>query len=176
MKVLSCDDEVFEICENTANLSHTIADLLEDLGHNNDEPIYLPKIKGKIMRKIDEFCMIHDDYVEMDQEEMKKLLESRRTNDISEDDANILSDMSHGDIFDLIMAANFLEIEILVNLGCKKIACIVKTAGKPEKIAEIFGYNLKKQITKDRINHVIKIHGWAEDDLLEFERKYGGSD
>lgn len=169
MKVECCDGEIFDICDNTVKLSRTLTECQEMFG--DAELGFLPKISAKIMHKIDDLCKIHDDYVNMDQDKMDELLKSRRTNDISEDDAAILHNMTHGEVFDLILAVNFLEIPILENLGCKRIACIIKNIREPDVIAKAFGFDLL-QVTSDQLHKAAEEYEWAKDSIIELGKEY----
>ena len=59
-------------------------------------------------------------------------------NGASEWDVNFIEFKNLDDLVDLIVAANFLDIQGLLALGCAKVATIIK--GKSvEEIREVFG-------------------------------------
>merc|ERR1719473_847480 len=62
--------------------------------------------------------------------EMKKIVDSW--------DADFIDKLGKKDLFELILAANYMDIKSLLHLGCAKVATMIK--GKsPEEIKQILG-------------------------------------
>lgn len=90
-----------------------------------------------ILKKVLEYC---EHYWNSTPKEIKKPLISKELceNGVEEWDAKFIELDKMDDLIDLIVAANFLDIEGLVNLGCAKIATYIK--GKSvEEIWDVFG-------------------------------------
>ncbi len=52
-------------------------------------------------------------------------------------------------LYDLILAANYMDIKSLLHLGCAKVASLIK--GQPlEKIKEILAIDEKKDIREEK--------------------------
>jgi S-phase kinase-associated protein 1 len=83
----------------------------------------------------------------------------RRTDDISEWDADFCK-VDQGTLFELILAANYLDIKALLDLTCKTVANMIK--GKtPEEIRKTF--NIKNDFTPEEEEAVRKENEWVED-------------
>ena len=109
--------------------------MIEDTGKDGDIPI--PNISLPILKKVIEYCT---HYKSSNPKEIKKPLISKdlKENGVEEWDLKFIEMEKVDDLIDLIVAANFLDIEGLINLGCAKIASMIK--GKSvEEIREIFG-------------------------------------
>ena len=106
MKLITSDEEVFEIDAKIATLSGLLVDFLnEDGDDNNGEPIPLAKVTSDVMKKVIEWAEHHKDDPIQEKEE-----EERRTDDISSWDANFLK-VDQSMVFSLIAAANYLKID-----------------------------------------------------------------
>ena len=64
-------------------------------------------------------------------------------------------------VFHLILAANFLNINGLLNLGCKTVARMIR-GKKPEEIRAIF--NIKNDFTPEEEEQIRKEHAWCEEE------------
>ncbi|KAJ7967147.1 SKP1-like protein [Quillaja saponaria] len=146
----SSDRETFEIDEDVARESQTIKHLIEDDCAENVIP--LPNVTGQILAKVIEYC--------------KKHVEAGVTNDkdikTSDDtlknwDAEFVK-VDQGTLFDLILAANYLNIKSLLDLTCQTVADMIK--GKtPEEIRKTF--NIKNDFTPEEEEEVRRENQWA---------------
>ena len=155
--VLHCsDDQDVEVDAAIVEMSGTLRNMMEDLSDGADAlPIPVPNVTSKIMQKVIEFCAHHhanpshapaDDRARVDEpidawdQEFCKV------------DLNTL--------FELILAANYLDIHQLLDVTCKTIANIIK--GKsPEEIRKTF--NIKNDFTPEEEEQVRKENEWCED-------------
>lgn len=120
--------------------------MLEDLGideaNTEGEVVPLPNVNSTILRKVIQFCTYHkDDPVpsSTDDDENKE----KRTDDITSWDADFLK-VDQGTLFELILAANYLDIRSLLDVTCKTVANMIK--GKtPDDIRKTF--NIKNDFT-----------------------------
>ena len=133
MKLISSDGEVFEIDGKIATLSGLLVDFVnEDEDGDKDEPIPLANVTSDVMKKVIEWAEHHKD----DPTQDKKEEEQRLDDIISVWDANFMK-VDQGMLFSLILAANYLKIDGLLDLGCKTVANMVK--GKtPDEIRVLF--------------------------------------
>ena len=133
MQLITSDGVVFEIDGKIAALSGLLVDFVnEDEDDDKDEPIPLAEVTSDVMKKVIEWAEHHkEDDPRQDEKE-----EERRTDDISSWDKNFLK-VDQGMLFSLILAANYLKIDGLLDLGCKTVANMVK--GKtPDEIRVLF--------------------------------------
>lgn len=114
-------------------------------------------IKSSILRKVIEFCQHH---VDNRLPEIEKPLRSANLADIvPEWDAKFV-DVSQEELFELILAANYMHINSLLDLACAKVASMIK--GKsPEDIRKTF--NIKNDFTPEEEAQVREENRWCEE-------------
>ena len=89
----------------------------------NEEPISLPEIKSATLKKVFEYC---EEYKNRDPPTIEKPLKSSNFHElVPAFDAKFM-DLEQSEIFDIIMAANYLDIRPLLDLACAKIASSIK--------------------------------------------------
>jgi len=148
-------DNAIEVDNNVARMSQTISNMLDDIG-NSDLPIPLHNVTSKILTKVIEYCQYHADNPTPKGDEKK---DEKRTDDISPWDKNFCS-VDQATLFELILAANFLDIKPLLDLTCKTVANMIK--GKtPEEIRKTF--NIKNDFTPEEEEKVRKENEWCEE-------------
>ncbi|GLT30758.1 hypothetical protein SLA2020_055470 [Shorea laevis] len=143
----SSDGETFEVEEVVALESQTIKHMIEDDCADNVIP--LPNVNSKIVSKVIEYCKKH---VEGAADKEKAVDE-----EIKNWDAEFVK-VDQNTLFDLILAANYLNIKTLLDLTCQTVADMIK--GKtPEEIRKIF--NIKNDFTPDEEEDVRRENQWA---------------
>uniref|UniRef100_A0A914L405 Skp1-related protein n=3 Tax=Meloidogyne TaxID=189290 RepID=A0A914L405_MELIC len=160
----SNDDETFEVDRSVIRLSTTLNTMFQDLGMDqsdaNDamlqEPIPLANVNGAVLRKVIAWCQHHkDDPVVTDDAESRE----RRTDDIPSWDVEFLK-VDQGTLFELILAANYLDVHGLLDVACKTVANMIK--GKtPEEIRRTF--NIKNDFTPEEEEQIRRENAWCED-------------
>ncbi|KFB39175.1 S-phase kinase-associated protein 1-like [Anopheles ziemanni] len=158
IKLQSSDGEVFDTDVQIAKCSGTIKTMLEDLGmdEGDDEVVPLPNVNSAILRKVLQWATFHkDDPIPVEDDDSKE----KRTDDISSWDADFLK-VDQGTLFELILAANYLDIKGLLDVTCKTVANMIK--GKtPEEIRKTF--NIKNDFTPAEEEQVRKENEWCEE-------------
>jgi len=158
IKLQSSDGEIFDVEVKVAQCSMTIKQMLEDLGmeENDDEVIPLPNVSAAILRKVIHWANHHkDDPPPAEDDENKE----KRTDDISSWDADFLK-VDQGTLFELILAANYLDIKGLLDVTCKTVANMIK--GKtPEEIRKTF--NIRNDFSPAEEEQVRKENEWCEE-------------
>ena len=154
VKLCSADKELFEVDADVAFLSVTVKNMVEDTGAG--APVPLPNVRGKILGKIIEYCGYH-----VEQDRKLKCAEDHAKRQIDEDSAKWDKDYINIDqaiLYELILAANFLNIKGLLDLCCQCVADIIK--GKtPEQIRQHF--HIKNDFTPAEEEEVRKENQWA---------------
>ena len=114
-----------------------------------DEVVPLPNVNAAVLKKIIQWATYHKyDPPAPDDNENKE----KRTDDISSWDSEFLN-VDQGTLFELILAANYLDIKGLLNATCKKVASMIK--GKSaEEIRKTF--NIKNDFTPSEEEQVRK--------------------
>ena len=158
IKLRSSDSEIFEVDVEIAKMSETIKTLLEDscLDDDDEEPIPLPDVNAAILRKVIEWSIHHKDDPPPPADEENR---EKRTEDIELYDQEFLK-VDQGTLFELILAAHYLDIKGLLDVTCKTVANMIK--GKtPEEIRKTF--NIKYEFTAEEEEKVRKENEWYEE-------------
>lgn len=158
IKLQSSNGEVFRVDFDIIKASNTIKTMIENLGlkENDEEIIPLPNVKSFILNKVIEWATHHkDDPPTTDEEEER----NRLIDDISRWDMEFLN-VDQGTLFDLIMAANYLDIKGLLKVTSKTVANMIK--GKtPEEIRLTF--NIKNDFAPGEEEQVRLENEWCEE-------------
>ncbi|XP_058728019.1 SKP1-like protein 1A [Vicia villosa] len=145
----SSDGEIFVIDEAVALESQTIKHMIED-DCADETGIPLPNVTSKILAKVIEYCNKHVDAANSDGRSVDE-------DEIKNWDAEFVK-VDQKTLFDLILAANYLDIKSLLDLTCKTVADMIK--GKtPEEIRKTF--NIKNDFTKEEEEEVRRENQWA---------------
>lgn len=159
IKLQSSNGEEFDVDLEVAMLSQTIKNMEEQFGVQNgedsDEAIPLQNITSSTLKKVIDWCTYHKDdaiFFEDDDDHRDK-----RTDDIPEWDKNFLQ-VDKATLFDLIKAANFLEIKGLLEVTCKTLANMIK--GKTvEEIRKTF--DIENDFTPEEEEKIREESRWA---------------
>ncbi|RMX40460.1 hypothetical protein pdam_00009444, partial [Pocillopora damicornis] len=152
IRLQSSDGEIFEVDVEIAKASVTIKTMLEDLGmdEDDDEPVPLPNVNAAILKKVIQWATHHkDDPPPPDDDENKE----KRTDDIDPWDQEFLK-VDQGTLFELILAANYLDIKGLLDVTCKTVANMIKdgvysqVARNLSHVARNFSYEKKSSLPK----------------------------
>eukprot|EP01121_Diplochlamys_sp_Union-15-3_P006880 TRINITY_DN17427_c0_g1_i1.p1 TRINITY_DN17427_c0_g1~~TRINITY_DN17427_c0_g1_i1.p1 ORF type:complete len:169 (+),score=31.79 TRINITY_DN17427_c0_g1_i1:3-509(+) len=149
-------DTPIEVPIEVANMSVTIKNMLEDLGSSSDVPIPLHNVTQKILNKVVEYCKHACEHPTPKTEDKK---DDKKSDDISPWDKEFCN-VDQATLFELILAANYLDIKPLLDLTCKTVANMIK--GKtPEEIRKTF--NIKNDFTPEEEEKVRKENEWCEE-------------
>ncbi|RZC51800.1 hypothetical protein C5167_020224 [Papaver somniferum] len=145
--LMSCDGETFEVEEAVALQSGTIKHMIEDGCADNAIPI--PNITSNILAKVIEYCKKHAEETPQGDARRRYTVEE----DLKNWDAEFIIKVNDYILFDLILAANYLNIKDLLELTTQKVADTIK--GKtPEQIRKYF--YIKKDFTPEEEAEIMK--------------------
>ena len=156
VKLVSLEGETLEVDEKVASKSQLIKNMIDDAG--TEEEIPLPNVKKHILVKIMEYCERHknDEPPEIE----KPLRHSNLSELVDPNDAKFIDIENLEDLFDIILAANYLDIKSLLDLSCAKVATLIK--GKsPEEIRKTF--NIPNDFTPEEEAQIREENKWAEE-------------
>lgn len=146
--LLSSDGESFQVEEAVAVQSQTIAHMIEDDCVANGVPI--ANVTGVILSKVIEYCKKHvvsDSPTEESKDELKK------------SDAEFMKALEQSStLFDVMLAANYLNIKDLLDLGCQTVADMI-TGKKPDEIRALLG--IENDFTPEEEEEIRKENQWA---------------
>mmetsp|Transcript_45499 Transcript_45499/g.116428 ORF Transcript_45499/g.116428 Transcript_45499/m.116428 type:complete len:161 (-) Transcript_45499:222-704(-) len=154
VKLRSADGEMFEVDADVAFSSLTVKNMIEDTGAS--APVPVPNVNSKVLSKIIEYCSYH-----VDQERRSKDADDHTRRQIEDETSKWDKDyicVDQAVLYELILAANFLNIKGLLDLCCQTVADIIK--GKtPEQIRQYF--HIKNDFTPEEEEEVRKENQWA---------------
>ncbi|KIK54310.1 hypothetical protein GYMLUDRAFT_77159 [Collybiopsis luxurians FD-317 M1] len=119
--VTSSEGEDFTVEKDVAFCSLLLRNILEDIGPSSD-PIPLPNVSTAALKKVLEYCTIHCGEEPPDPDE-----DDTRKREITFNDWEcqfIAVDQEF--LFEIILAANYLDIKGLIDLGCKQLALMIQ--------------------------------------------------
>ncbi|KAF5827896.1 E3 ubiquitin ligase [Dunaliella salina] len=153
VKLCSSDTQQFEVEREVADTSETVKNLIEDSGA--EDVIPLPNVSGKILAKVIEYCKYHVDANKKGPDGKP----AKSEEDVKHWDAEFVK-VDQSTLFDLILAANYLNIKGLLDLTCQTVAQMIK--GKtPEEIRKQF--HIKNDFTPEEEEEVRRENQWAFD-------------
>ena len=132
--------------------------MVGDLGEEGiTEAIPIPNVNAAVLKKVINWCEHHKhdppSTNEDDSESRKK------TTDIEEWDQKFMQ-VDQEMLFEIILAANYLDIKPLLDVGCKTVANMIK--GKsPEEIRKTF--NIQNDFTPEEEDQIRRENEWAEE-------------
>ena len=143
--LVSSDNQKIEIDSESAQKSHLLKGLLSDYS-NQQEPIHLPDIKFDILKKVVEYLTYYKDKTPKD---IPKPMPSANLSEVIDEwDVNFINSIELDNVFDLINAANYMDIPSLLDLSCAKIASLMK--GKTvQEIKTMF--NIECDLTEEEL-------------------------
>ncbi|WFD29083.1 TATA-binding protein-associated factor mot1 [Malassezia sp. CBS 17886] len=136
------DNEHFTVDRDVAERSVLIKQMIEDIGET-DQPIPLPNVSSSVLTKVLEYCSHHRNDLPTSSDDTDEM--RRRATDISEWDAKFIQ-VDQEMLFEIILAANYLDIKSLLDVGCKTVANMIK-GKQPEEIRKLF--NIQNDFTPE---------------------------
>ena len=152
ISVKTKDDHIFKMEVKYALQSNTIKSLFGWDDINNEDEIIdeitndnIPlDIKLDILTKINLF------------------LEKNNSSEVNEQWNNeFINNIKDDVLFDIILAANYLDIKDLLDLSCKKVADDIKKCKTPQEIRR--RYNIKNDFTPEEEEEIRKENDWCEE-------------
>jgi S-phase kinase-associated protein 1 len=146
---LTCVDGAEVVLDRSVLLlSQTIKNMVEHLDEENAN-IPLPNIRGDTMNKVASYLKYH----------ATATTEGIDVGAVKKWDDDYIA-IEQAPLFELILAANYLDVKALLDLTCQKVADMIK--GKsPEEIRTLF--NIPNDFTPEEEEQVRKENEWCEE-------------
>jgi S-phase kinase-associated protein 1 len=142
LKLKTSDNEVFEVEEKAALQSGIIKSMVED-GYGTDDAIPLFNVEKKTLAKIVEW--------------LKKHASDASKDELEKWDGDFV-DVDTDSLYDLLLASNYLSVEVLLGQLVQKVADMIK-GKQPEEIRKLF--NIKNDFTPEEEEEIRKENAWA---------------
>ena len=156
--LISSDSQKLEISAKGAMRSELIKDSIE--GSKDDHIEFtVNNVKGDVLKKVAEYL---EHYKNEEPKLYEKPLPSANLKDcVDEWDFNFI-DIPIDDVFKIILAANYLNIQSLLDLACAAVAALIK--GKTtDEIRQIL--NITNDFTPEEEQQIIEEHKWCMENL-----------
>ncbi|CAH0474231.1 unnamed protein product [Peronospora belbahrii] len=159
IKLVSMDGDAFEVETKAAILSQLVQSLVENEQENDGiQVIPLPNVTTPVLAKVMEFCRHYED---SPMTEIQKPLKSNNIRDLVDGWYDKFIHVSDPKLlFDLILAANYMDIKALLDLSCAKVVCILKTKS-PEEVRATF--RITEEFTEEEKQQIAEEYKWYED-------------
>ena len=158
---ISQEGDKFIIKKKTAIMSGLVLSMINDDDDDDDDDeheIPLANVKSKILELVIKYMKYHTEHGLP--EEIEKPLKSADMSEIlCEWDAKFI-EVDQEVLFELILAANYMDIKSLLDCTCATVASMIK--GKsPEEIRQTF--NIVNDFTPEEEEQVREENKWAEE-------------
>eukprot|EP00092_Neocalanus_flemingeri_P024049 GFUD01026085.1.p1 GENE.GFUD01026085.1~~GFUD01026085.1.p1 ORF type:complete len:162 (+),score=62.91 GFUD01026085.1:81-566(+) len=151
IKLVSNEGDLFELDVEVAKKSEVIREMLENCD-DTGEDVPLPTISSDQLKKVVEWLEQHRG----DLDRLEGVEKDYNSDNIPEWDKKFF-DLSQVELFDLILAANYLDIKAMLDLLAKSVANLMK--GKTaEEIRETF--NIECDLTEEEIEKIQNENEW----------------
>ncbi|MCJ1373557.1 hypothetical protein MMC20_004785 [Loxospora ochrophaea] len=156
--LMSSDNVELTVEKEVAERSILIKNMIDDVGEQAiTEAIPIPNVNEAVLKKVIEWCQHHksDPPATADDDSDSR----KKTTDIEEWDQKFMQ-VDQEMLFEIILAANYLDIKALLDVGCKTVANMIK--GKsPEEIRKTF--NIQNDFTPEEEDQIRRENEWAEE-------------
>ena len=155
--LVSSDGEKLQVTSKAAQRSQLVKGIIED--YPDDAEVPLNNVKSNILKKIKEYL---DHYQDSEPKEIERPLASQNYQECVDawdyEFINVDLDL----IFEIILAANYMDIKPLLELASSKVASIIK--GKtPEEIRKTF--NIQNDFTPEEEQQIREENQWCLDNI-----------
>ncbi|KAJ3000667.1 Dcp1p-Dcp2p decapping enzyme complex alpha subunit [Globomyces sp. JEL0801] len=120
----SSDSKEYKVSQNAISQSNLIKNMLNDLDIVDGTPIPLPNVTSQILEIVIQviYIILNHQYLNMHVDDVPPTEPVKKSlDDILPEDAELVK-VPHKVLFDIILAANYLDIPGLLDLGCKTVA------------------------------------------------------
>eukprot|EP00013_Stygamoeba_regulata_P026121 CAMPEP_0177655638 /NCGR_PEP_ID=MMETSP0447-20121125/15090_1 /TAXON_ID=0 /ORGANISM="Stygamoeba regulata, Strain BSH-02190019" /LENGTH=228 /DNA_ID=CAMNT_0019159603 /DNA_START=107 /DNA_END=790 /DNA_ORIENTATION=- len=153
VRLSSTDGREFEVSRQVAYMSETVKNLVEDVGDEMDSAIPLASVHSLDLEEVIKYCQYHEKHPEINAVKQPRKwgkwdipIDQQYANTICAWDQQFIDQLGVKRIFDVMLAANYLDVKPLLRLLCKAVANQMK--GKsPQEIRAYFG--IEKDFTGD---------------------------
>jgi S-phase kinase-associated protein 1 len=156
---MSKEGDPFPVDLEVAKMSELVKSMIDDNTDDDEEvtEIPLPNVKAQILKKVIEYCQ---HYKEEPMNEIEKPLKSSEMSEVVQRWYADFVNVEQPVLFELILAANFMDIKPLLDLTCATVASMIK--GKtPEEIRRTF--NITNDFSPEEEAQVREENKWCEE-------------
>lgn len=160
IKVQTCDGKVFDVLKARAETSTTLKNLIADAPAGGDVPLL--EVNGDIFQRVMAWVEMHKDdpVTVVPPAENGPAVPATQKPELTEADKEFFAAMDQQSLFQLILAANYLDIRTLLDMCCRTVADSV--LGKtPKEIYAQFG--VAQELTAEEEAEIRRDNPWLDD-------------
>jgi len=156
--LVSQEGESFDVSLAVACMSELVKTMIDEEQDDEEaQEIPLPNVKSSILAKVIEFTQ---HYKQEPMTEIEKPLKSANMTEVVQEWYANFASLEQEVLFELILAANYMDIKPLLDLTCARVASLIK--GKtPEEIRKTF--NIVNDFTPEEEAQVREENKWCEE-------------
>jgi S-phase kinase-associated protein 1 len=157
LSFVSSEGDNFEVAQAVFDMCGWAATAQEVADSSGELELTVPITKTHVLRHVVEFC---NHYVEEPMNEIEKPLRSANMHEVVQSWYADFVTIEQETLFELILAANYMDIKPLLDLTCATVASMIK--GKtPEEIRQTF--NIVNDFTPEEEAQVRAENKWCEE-------------
>jgi S-phase kinase-associated protein 1 len=160
ISLMSKEGDAFPVPVGVAKMSELVKSMIDeddDGDGDNGQEIPLPNVKATVLKKVIEFCT---HYNTEPMSEIEKPLKSSTMSQVVQRWYADYVNVDQALLFELILAANYMDIKPLLDLTCATVASMIK--GKtPEEIRRTF--NITNDFSPEEEAQVREENKWCEE-------------
>ncbi|CAB9519899.1 phase kinase-associated protein 1 [Seminavis robusta] len=158
INLVSAEGDSSPVPLSVAKMSELVRSMMDEEAEDDDvKEIPLPNVKSQVLHKVIEFCEHH---LKEPMTEIEKPLKSNSMSDVVQKFYADFVDIEQVLLFELILAANYMDIKPLLDLTCATVASMIK--GKtPEDIRTTF--NITNDFSPEEEAQVREENKWCEE-------------
>ena len=156
---MSKEGDVYEVPVHVAKMSQLVAETFEgEEDEDNDEisDVPLPNVTAQVLEKVIEYCK---HYQEEPMTPIQTPLKSSKLEDLVQQWYADYVKLSKNMLFDLVAAANFMDIKPLLDLTCLAVSILIKGKSAAE-LREMF--NISSELTPEEEAQIQRENEWVE--------------
>ena len=155
--LVSQEGDNFQVEKKVAKMSELVKTMIPEDDDDDQQEIPLPNVKSQILAKVIEFSRHHAKDAMND---IEKPLKSANMNEVVQEWYAQYVDVEQEVLFELILAANYMDIKPLLDLTCATVASMIKDR-TPEEIRKTF--NIVNDFTPEEEAQVREENKWCEE-------------
>jgi len=164
VKLVSKEGDVHEVPLAVAKMSTLVATTIDDDDDDDDDEdidreIPLPNVKDSVLTKVIEYCTHHSTVEAMTQ--IQTPLKSSKIEDLVQPWYAEFVRIEQSLLFELVTAANFMDIKPLLDLTCLAVSVSIKGKSASE-LRNIF--NISNEFTPEEETQVREESQWANNE------------
>lgn len=151
------DGNVLKVPKKVIALSKMVKELIDEGDDEEEQEVPIMEVEHNILVKVIEFCK---HYLDDNMAEIEKPLKSKEMSAVVSEWYAQYIDIDQQTLFAVILAANYMEIQPLLDLSCAKVATMIK--GKsPEEIRQTF--NIVNDFTPEEEKQIREENKWCDE-------------